>query len=363
MRASADVVVLGLGIHGIATAASLARRGVRVIGIEQFGPSHRRGSSHGRTRMIRRAYPNAVWNGLVERAYDAWGRLERESGRTLIHRTGGLYAHRGESQLQGRDCVVLEDPAEIAARMPGLQVPAGYRAVFDPHAGMLEAAAAIDALADSAATAGADLRYNVRVDGWETTAEGVVLSTSDGVISGARLVIAAGSWADRMVPALDGMLEVWRILTLTVAPGQAVGEPPSLGAFSIDRDDGLLFGLPDAAGNGVKIGVDAGQVWDPDVPVAPPSAAETAELRELLHTYIPALNTEPTELAACLYTMTEDRRFIVGALTDAPEVVVVSACSGHGFKFGAAIGDAAADLATGVERPDLDFISTTRRGL
>lgn len=363
MNASADVIVLGLGVHGIATVASLARRGIRVIGLEQFSGSHDRGSSHGRTRMIRRAYPNAVWNGLIDHAYDAWERLERDSGKTLIVRTGGLYAHRGQAQMQGQGCIVLEDPEQIAACMPGLHVPEGYHAVYDPHAGMIEAAAALDALTDSAVRAGADLRYNVRVAGWETTSGGVVLSTTDGMIRGARLVIAAGSWADRVVPVLGGLLEVWRILTLTAAAGQAAGQPPTLGAFSIDRDEGLLFGIPDAAGNGVKIGVDAGQVWDPDVPVAPPSAVETAELRALLHTYVPALNAEAIELTACLYTMTEDRRFILGPLANAPEVVIISACSGHGFKFGAAIGDAAADLALGIERPDLDFISTARRGL
>ncbi|MBN9210391.1 MAG: hypothetical protein BGO45_02440 [Microbacterium sp. 71-36] len=360
---SADVVVLGLGIHGMSTVASLARRGARVVGIDRFAAGHSRGSSHGATRMIRRAYPNPVWNPLVEKAFDAWDALERASGETLLHRTGGLYAHEGASQLQGPDCVLVDDRDEMAALMPGFVVPEGYRAVYDPSAGVLEAEGALVALRRLALAGGADLRDGERVLGWDTIAEGVEVRTDRGVVRAARLVVAGGSWTDRLLPQLSGLLEVWRILTVTVRAGQPAGMPPALGAFSVDRAEGLVFGIPDAAGNGVKLGVDAGEVWDPETPVAPPTPAEVKALRDLLHSFVPGLDTAPVEAAACLYTMTEDKRFVIGPFADAPEVIAVSACSGHGFKFGPAIGDAVADLATGIARPDLDFVSTARRGL
>ncbi|RKT35797.1 sarcosine oxidase [Microbacterium sp. AG1240] len=359
----ADVVVLGLGVHGSAAVASLARRGHRVVGLERFAAGHARGSSHGRTRMIRRAYPNPVWNGFVAEAYDAWAALERESGRTLIHRTGGVYAHEGASQLQGPDCVALADPAAVAGVFPGLRIPEGYGAVYDPNAGVLEAEAALDVLRASATGNGADLRFGARVDGWDTTSSGVVVRTGDDEIRADRLVVAPGSWAARMLPALAPIVEVWRILTLTVAAGQPVAMPPRLGAFSIDRPEGLVFGIPDAAGNGLKIGVDAGPVWDPEEPVAPATPAEIDALRALMSDYVPGIDTSVVEAAACLYTMTEDRRFVLGPLADAPEVIAVSACSGHGFKFGAAVGEAVADLHEGRSRDDLSFISTERRGL
>lgn len=359
----ADVVVVGLGIHGSAAAAALARRGVDVIAIDRFAPGHTRGSSHGRTRMIRRAYPNPVWNDLVARAFEGWGALERETGQTLVHRTGGLYAHRGASQLQGPDCVVVDDHAHMAELMPGFAVPSGYRAVYDPSAGVLEASRALAALQRSAADHGADLRWGVHAAGWERVPGGVVLRTDAGELRARRLVIAGGSWMAGLVPELTPLLEVWRILTVTVAPDQPVGMPPALGAFSVERSEGLAFGIPDADGNGVKLGVDAGVIWDPEMPVAPPSDAEAQVLRSLLETYVPGIDTTPIELAACLYTMTADRRFVIGPLRRAPEVVVASACSGHGFKFGPAIGQALADLATGVDRHDLDFISTSRREL
>lgn len=363
MIEQADVVVLGLGVHGSAAAASLARRGHRVIGLERFGEHHERGSSHGRTRMIRRAYPNPVWNGLVARAYDGWERLEREIGMRLIVRTGGVYAHLGEAQLQGPDCISLDDPAEIAARMPALHVPDGYHAVYDPSAGMLEAAAAIEALRGSARRSGADLRFDTPVLGWDAASGGVEVRTASGTIRAGRLVMAPGPFAGSLLPQLAPLLQVWRILTLTVAAGQAAATPQRLGSFSIDRPEGLVFGIPDAAGNGVKIGVDAGPVWDPEESVVPADAAEIEGLRALLADYVPELDTSDYEAAACLYTMTEDRRFVIGPLADAPEVIVASACSGHGFKFGAAIGDALADLAEGVARDDLEFVSTARRGI
>lgn len=359
----ADVVVVGLGIHGSAATAALARRGVDVIAVDRFAPAHTRGSSHGRTRMIRRAYPNPVWNDFVARAFDGWSALERESGQTLVHRTGGLYAHRGESQLQGPDCVVVDDRAQMAELMPGFAVPTGYRAVYDPSAGVLEASRALTALQQSATAHGAELRWGVRAEGWERIPDGVALRTDAGELRARRIVIAGGSWMGALVPDLAPLLEVWRILTLTVAPGQSIGMPPALGAFSVDRPEGLAFGIPDADGNGVKLGVDAGVAWDPETLAAPPSEAEADALRTLLGTYAPGIDTTPVELAACLYTMTSDKRFVIGALRRAPEVVVASACSGHGFKFGPAVGDALADLATGVDRHDLDFISTSRREL
>lgn len=362
-HADVDVVVLGLGVHGSAAAAELARRGHSVIALEQFEPAHERGSSHGRTRMIRRAYPNPVWNDFVDRAYRGWEELERESGRTLVRRAGGLYAHRGQTQLQG-PAVEQVEAAGVAAIMPSLRIPDGYGAVYDPAAGVLEAADALLALRERAARHGADLRFGTGVRGWDVSGSGVVVSTQEaGDIRAQRLVVAAGPWAASLVPVLAPLLEVWRILTLTVAPGQRVAMPPQLGAFSVDRPEGLLFGIPDAAGNGLKIGVDAGQVWDPHEPAAAASPAEIEVLRHLIAEHVAGIDTTEFEAAACLYTMTEDKRFILGPLAEAPEVTVVSACSGHGFKFGAAVGEAVADLHDGVARDDLAFISTTRRGL
>ncbi|WP_432841755.1 FAD-dependent oxidoreductase [Dactylosporangium sp. CA-092794] len=363
--ASADVVVAGLGIHGSAAAYELARRGAAVVGIDQFEPAHHRGSSHGRTRMIRRAYPNPAWNDLVERAFAGWERWERATGQTLVHRTGGLYAHRGPSGLQGPGCEPVEDPDRMRELMPSFAVPQGYRAVYDPSAGVLEAAAAVSAARAGARAAGAELAFGERLLGWSEDAGGCLVETSARRIRAESLVLAAGAWAAGAVPRLAGLFEVWRIVTVTVRAGQPAARPPRLGAFSVDRPEGLVFGIPDAAGNGFKAGIDAGEVWDPAVPPAPPTRREVAELCALMAGYVPGVGADPggdvVEAASCLYTMTEDRRFVLGRLPWAPRVVLAAACSGHGFKFGPAVGEAVADLCGGAERPDLDFVGVDRR--
>jgi glycine/D-amino acid oxidase-like deaminating enzyme len=324
-----DVVVLGLGIHGSAAVFELAQRGLDVVGIEQFYAAHSRGSSHGATRMIRRAYPHPVWNELVDRAYLGWDRWSLNAGRSFIETTGGLYAHRGAQTLQGGRSTPLAD-GESMSISSSLRPPADYGVVHDPDAGVIDAAGALAFAQAAAQSAGAELRF------------GVV------------------AWASKLVPSAASFFEVWRIVTLTAPTGQAVAQPPALGCFSVHLPEGLVFGLPEASGAGAKIGIDAGEVWDPDVPVSSPTEAEVLHLAELLQSFVPGIETESGEAVACLYTMTPDKRFVVGALPDSPEVLLAAACSGHGFKFGPAIGEAVADLVTGVARPDLDFLNPAR---
>lgn len=356
-----DVVVVGLGIHGSATAYELARRGVAVVGLDQFAEGHTRGSSHGRTRMIRRAYPNPVWNDLVEATQRGWARWEADSGRELVHRTGGLYARPGTSTLQGPGCVAVEDPAELRRLAPALAVPAGFQAVHDPSAGVVEAAVALEVARAGARAHGAELAFSERVLRWEQVDEVCVVETDRRTLRARRIVLAGGPWTGDLEPALRDLFSVWRILTVAFRSGQDTGRPPALPAFSLDLPEGLLFGLPDVAGSGVKVGLDAEDRWDPTTPPAPPTPREVERLVGLARAAVPGLDLDVVESVACLYTMTEDKRFVIGRLPQAPSVVVTAACSGHGFKFGPAVGEAAADLCTGVERPDLEFVGIDRR--
>jgi glycine/D-amino acid oxidase-like deaminating enzyme len=178
-----------------------------------------------------------------------------------------------------------------------------------------------------------------------------------------RIVVAGGPWLARLLPGLGERTEVWRILTYSARPGQAAAQSPVLGTFSVDLEGGLVFGLPEVAGAGAKIGVDAGVVWDPEIPVLPPTPEEADHLARLLARFAPGVDVAGGEATACLYTMTPDKRFLIGAVAEHAGVIVAAACSGHGFKFGPAVGEAVADLVEGIERPDLDFLRPDREAL
>lgn len=354
-----DVVVLGLGIHGAATTYELTQRGVRVIGIEQFEARHDRGSSHGATRMIRRAYPNPVWNPLVEQAFAGWARWEAAAVESFYTPTTGLYAHRGLATMQGGSSRAVE-ANEVASLMPSVSFPAGHNAVYDPDAGVLSAARALEFAHTAAQNGGAELSFGERVTSWQHDESGVTVTTDARTIRAGKLVVAGGAWASNLIPQYGEKFEVWRIVTLAARVGQEAAQPPRLGTFSVDMDGGLVFGLPEIGDAGAKVGIDAGPVWNPEIPVGDVTESEIDQLTQLFRAFVPDIDLEGAEAVACLYTMTPDLRFVIGELPDQPHVIAAAACSGHGFKFGPAVGAAVADLVQGIARPDLDFVSPNR---
>lgn len=356
-----DAVVVGLGVHGGAALRQLAERGLDVLGIERFALGHDRGSSHGATRMIRRAYPHPDWDGLVDTAYRAWAELEQASGTRLVDVTGGLYAAPGErpDPLRGPGCRTV-DRAAAAGIFPGLLLPEGFTAVHDPAAGIIDARATLRAQLALAERAGAAIADRTRVTGWQPDGDGVVVRTADGEVRARRLVLCAGPWTPSLVPSLTGCLTVTRIVNAYFAadPAGPLG-PRGLGSFSVDLPEGLLYGFPAADGRGLKAGLDSGPAWDPEA--ARPAATDTelALLATAVKRVLPGAGPV-TESLTCLYTMTPDRRFLVGEVPGVPQALLASACSGHGFKFGPAIGAALADMVCELPRPDLDFLAPAR---
>ncbi|WP_148086178.1 N-methyl-L-tryptophan oxidase [Actinocorallia herbida] len=355
-----DAIVVGAGVHGSSAAWRLAARGARVLHLEQFEAGHARGSSHGPTRMIRRAYPSDVWDGLVDRAYAAWDLLEAESGRELVTRTGGLYARPvGEEAagLRGPDCepVDFKRAAEI---FPGLSLGPEFGAVFDPNAGVIDAAGSLTALADLARAHGVERHDGTPVLSFASDATGVTVRTPKGSAKAAHLVICAGPWTAGLLPEFTDVLRVIRIVNIHVASAnEPLLAPPSLGSFSVDVPGiGLMYGIPAFDGKAVKVGLDLGPDDDPAASPAPVTAEERETLHALVRRFLPAADGPITEDLACRYTMAPRNRFAIGPLPTRPHVLVAAACSGHAFKFGPAIGEALADLVQGAPRPDLAFL-------
>jgi sarcosine oxidase len=369
-----DAVIVGLGVMGAATLAELARRGQRVLGLEQFAAPHALGSSQGGTRIIRQAYfEHPLYVPLVQRAYQRWEALERRSGVRLIVPTGGLTIGPPEGRLvtgalasaaaHGLVRHVLS-AAEVAERYPELHVPAGVVAVHEPRAGVLLAARAIAALMDAARQDGAEVRRGARMASWEAV-DGRVRVVVDGeTIHAGRLVLAAGSWMPAVVPELAADLQVERNVVHWFRPAaSAAGSGPA--AFGPDRlpvlviedtADHLLYALPsmcaegDDLEDGVKFACHHSGVIAPtaDAVDREPDAADVAAIRADVSRYLPGLDPTPVRSSVCTYTNTPDGHFLVDRHARDGAVILVSPCSGHGFKFASVLGDLVADLVTDV---------------
>ncbi|HVE79809.1 MAG TPA: N-methyl-L-tryptophan oxidase [Gemmatimonadaceae bacterium] len=375
MAPSFDVAIVGLGAMGSAAALHLARRGLRVVGLDRWHPPHPHGSTHGRTRIIREAYyEHPVYVPLVQRAYALWEALEREAGRRLFIRTGGAMAGPADGVLvagalrSAREHGLIHelvDAAELRRRFPALAPESTWVAVVEPRAGLLLPEACVEAHLGLAREAGADLRFGTRVTSWDAGGNGVRLTTESGALDAARLLLAAGPWLPALAAPLALPLAVERQTFHWMRPAarpelcRADRCPIALWEYAPGR---LFATFPDV-GDGVKCGVhhEGELVPDPDAVRRRIDEAETAATRALLRTVMPEADGTLLDRAVCLYTNTPDHDFLIDAHPDHPHVIIASPCSGHGFKFSSAIGELLADLLTDVEpRFDLAPFRLTR---
>jgi sarcosine oxidase len=373
-----DVIVAGLGAMGSASAYALTRsqtRSHRVLGIDRFSPPHALGSSHGRTRIIREAYfEHPAYVPIVRRAFDLWRELEQAVGRTLYTRTRGITlgaedgmlvrGARASAERFGVPHGVLS-AAEVTRNFPALRPLDSMVGVVEDRAGVLFPEHCIAAMLEVAERAGAELRREETVVSWEASDDGVVVRTTAGDYRAARLVITGGAWMPRLVPELAGTLAVerqpihWFVPDSHAEDYSAARCPVTLWEYAPDR---TFYTLPDF-GDGVKAAVHyEGRAVDPDQVDRRTSPEEVTRVAELLRRFMPNANATLRESQVCLYTNTPDLHFIIDRHpAHADRVVVVSACSGHGFKFATAIGEIVADLVADVKpRFDLDMFRMTR---
>jgi sarcosine oxidase len=329
----ADVIVVGAGINGLATARALARKGVDVLLVEQFRIGHTHGSSHGRSRIFRLAYAESEWVRLAREAYEGWRDLESETETTLLGLHGLLELVRpGEhgSRRALEECGVeyeLLTRSQVEDRFP-VAVPEGFGAIFQPEAGIARADLAQQAFLASLRRHGGRVVQETRVE-----------ALAD--LDARAVVVTAGSWA-RGLLAREG-IELPVVCTReTVGYFRLESERPVPSVVDLKpgaRGHGT-YALHDPE-YGLKIGIHmSGPVADPDEDGAP--EPELVELmREAAARWFPAADPEPAQLDTCLYTTTNDERFI---LERHGRLVVGSACSGHGFKFAPAVGERLASL-------------------
>lgn len=375
MSTTFDVAVVGLGAMGGATAYHLARRGQRVVGFDRHAPPHAQGSSHGKSRMIREAYyEHPLYVPLVQRAYALWGELERAAGdRTFFIRTGGLMVGaeqgglvRGTLQSVQEHGLAHEllSSRDLHRRFPAFSPLDEMVGVLEQRAGILLPEAIIQAHLELAEHLGATLYRDTPITGWDRSAEGIVVHVGDQRIVARQLVVAAGAFVGELLPDIGKLVRVERRTIHWFDPVRfpEYFTPQRMPVSIWELDNGTLFYTKPDLGDGVKIGIHHGGEGATRLhPGSPISDSEDAEIYDLLRRFVPFAKGHPRERAICRYTMAPDAHFIVDRHPEVGEVLVLSPCSGHGFKFASVIGEIAADLlVTGSAAFDLSPFALPR---
>ena len=370
-----DVIVIGLGGMGSASAYHLARRGKRVLGLEQFAPLHDRGSSHGLTRIIRLAYhEHPSYVPLLRRAYELWRDLEQEAGEELLVITGSIEGgpadgpmFRGALQAAEEHDLPHEvlDRDEIARRYPAwTDLDPSTRVVWQPDGGFLRSEATMRAHLDGARAAGAELRFEEPVQSWAPDGDGVRVTTGTDTYVADRLVICAGAWARRLLPRLEALAVPERQVLAWLTPKRPEAfSVERFPVFILDVESGSWYGFPTHEGHGLKVG------WyhhfrepiDPDDPDRSTRPDDEAALRAFVERHLPDA-AGPTEmLTTCIFTNSPDEHFLIDRLPDMPQVSVAAGFSGHGYKFCSVVGEVMADLALeGSTRHDIGLFRLDR---
>jgi len=329
-----DVIVVGLGGMGSSAAYTLAARGQRVLGIEQFTPAHSMGSSHGGTRIVRKAYfekPDYV--PLLQRAYQLWDELSAACGRRLLTRCGALMIGPPDSAVVAGTLASARrwslphevlDPAGLRAKYPQFALPEDQLAVYEADAGFVSPEASVLANLELAAAAGAELRFDTVAEQLELGPDGVRLVAGGEQLRAPRVVIATGAWAGRLAGLDRYPITVQRQTVHWFRPQTSVTD------FDPDRFPVYLWSHPVAAGaNRLEVygfphqpgdeGVKAALYhdWldtdvDPDTVRRTVSEAERQTLRQLLAPTLPGLDGECVGSQVCMYPGAPDDDFVLG---------------------------------------------------
>ncbi len=356
-----DAIVLGVGGMGSAALSHLAHRNYKVLGIEQFDIPHAMGSSHGVTRIIRKAYfEHPSYVPLLHRAYELWRDLEKTSGHELLRITGSLdIGQTGSPVLDGsiRSSVLHGLPHDVLSarqlrdRFPAYNLPSEYQAVYQPEGGFLLSEACVTAYCFDALKAGAELHGRERVNGWHANNGFIDVHTDRGEYRTNKLVITAGAWVSKLLPNLVPLAKPERQVLAWFQPVEPdLFEPENFPVFVFNdaTDGGIYYGFPVYGIPGFKIGRmhHLYEQADPDEMDRNVHTRDEELLRTFVSRYVPKASGPILSLTTCMFTNTPDEHFIIECLPENTDIVVACGFSGLGFKFASVVGEILADLVT-----------------
>ncbi|XP_015243431.1 PREDICTED: peroxisomal sarcosine oxidase [Cyprinodon variegatus] len=365
-----DCVVIGAGVQGSCTAYQLVKQNKKTLLLEQFILPHTRGSSHGQTRIIRKAYEQDFYTRMMEECYRQWTQLEKDAGVQLFRQTGLLVMgpeNHGDYQLFKDTLQKNKVPTVILTRdnfkqhIPNVILAEGDGALVDVTAGVLFADRALKAVQGQFQKLGGVIRDNERV--MEIKPGSVVkVTTSKGVYRARSVVITAGPWTNRLL-AHTGFQLPLEVVKINVC----YWREKTPGTYDVKQrfpcfllTEGAetkehIYGLPSNEYPGlVKICYHMGAKTDPDYRDLQTDKSDIDILKRYVARCMPGLIPEPAVVESCMYTLTPDRHFVLDYHPNYSNIIIGAGFSGHGFKFGPVIGKLLCELSLG-EVPSFDL--------
>ena len=369
-----DCIVIGIGGMGSATLHNLAKRGQKVLGLEQFDIPHAEGSSHGVNRIIRLAYyEHTSYVPLLRRAYEMWSEIETIADEQILYKTGSIdTAPSGHEVFEGslESCLEHDLPHEVLDhkqmndRFPGYQMPPGHMGLLQQDGGFVLSERSIVGYVNAAIAEGAEIHARESVTKWEPEGEGVRVFTDRGEYTADRLVITAGAWASGMVPFLEKLAIPERQVLVWLQPEDpSLFTPDVFPVFNAYFEEGRYYGFPVFGIPGFKIGRyhHLEEYVDPDINSSVVTAEDEEILRVAVAKYFPKANGTVMTLKTCMFTNTPDDHFIIDLVPGFPQVSVAAGFSGHGFKFASVVGEILGDLAlNGKTNHNIDLLKIDR---
>lgn len=369
-RSRWDAIVVGCGVMGASISYNLAAKGLKVLNVERFGVNNRSGSSHGKTRIIRLAYyEDPRYVPLLRRAFGAWREVESKSGKRLLLMTGGLMIGREDGALvkgvlksarsHGLPHEVLS-AREVESRFDAFALDDGYMAIHEQNSGVLFAEDSVRAYVGLGSEAGCEYRFSEKVEGWKTGAESIEVETPLGRQSAYRLILCAGAWNGGLLKGSIPLQCERQVPFWFSSEGEERFSSAKMPIFIMEEEGSYFYGVPEV-GHGVKVArTHGGELGDPDKMNREVTSDDRGPVVDFVGRRMRGLGPIVGS-TTCLYTNTPDLNFAIGPHPEEPRVTIVSACSGHGFKFASVIGEVVADLATDKKVDyDLAFVSPAR---
>lgn len=353
-----DIIIIGGGCMGTASAYYSAKSGNKTLLIEQFSFGHNNGSSHGYSRIIRKSYAERYFVEMMHQAYDLWHDLETASSTTLIIKTGGLdFGRIGDSYLERTvDAVTnsgiafeLLSAAQIRERFPMITVPDDYKGIYQPDAGVLNPYQSLEVIRNLAKQERAELHEEEQMLSFEEKADLVVVKTSKGEYTTKKLIITIGAWIKQFLDTRGMSLkaDIWKLSLGYYDVKVPENFKPSKFPIFIAMDGPIFYGFPILEQPGrIKVAPHfTNEIIDIKNRTFEPNHELISKLNEFVANTFKDVYPTPNDLDTCLYTYTPDENFILDYLPNSKNIIIGAGFSGHGFKFTPLIGKSLVELA------------------